>query len=302
MDKISLYHNSCLFVLAGLFLFIFSCQRLDSNLFEPDTTIDHYALDAYTGFRTFQVPDSWDVPRRAIHHLTLISNNDGDIAHIQAIYTGDTSLVFKDTIIMYCHGNADHMDYYWPRQKLLYDHGSYGVMNVDYRGYGLSEGIPSESGLIADVEAALRWLKSKGLTGDRLIMYGFSLGSIPATQLAVHPTILEPSKLILEAPIGSIRTMAEDGAVLTMAPEFYTDLKTDNISLIKDHHRPLLWIHGEEDAFLAMKTHGQPIYNNHPGIPYKSSFLVPTGTHDDIPLKAGFEKYMQVVNHFIRSK
>ncbi len=284
-----------------IFLLLLSaCQRLDSNLFEPDSTIARYELDAYKGYRTFEVPEEWTVPADKIHLITLVSDNNGDVAKIKAIFTGDTNRITHDTIIMYCHGNADHMDYYWPRQKLLYNKGSYGVLNLDYRGYGLSEGTPSESGLIADVEAGLKWLKTRGLTEDRLIIYGFSLGSIPATALAIHSENLVASKLILEAPIGSIRTMAEDGAVLTMAPEFYTNLKTDNISLIKNHHKPFLWIHGEKDAFLSYETQGRPIFIHHPDKPYKIPVTVKEGTHDDVPLKMGFEAYVQVVDHFIK--
>ncbi len=291
------FYISCAFSCSFLLL---SCQRLDSNLFEPDNTIAQYELDNYTGFRTFEVPGHWNVPSDKINLLTLTSSNQGDIAKIKAIYTGDTNQIDRDTVIMYCHGNADHMDYYWPRQKLLYNRGTFGVLNLDYRGYGLSEGTPSESGLIADVEAGLKWLKSRGLTGDRLIIYGFSLGSIPATALSIHSQNITASKLILESPIGSIRVMAEDGAILTMDPRFYTDLKTDNITAIKEHHKPFLWIHGVQDAFLAMQTHGRPIYDNHPDLPYKASILVPNGTHDDVPMKMGFGRYVKSVTAFIR--
>ena len=77
---------------------------------------------------------------------------------------------------MYCHGNKWHMDFYWQRAKLLaHTNGKnkYGVLMMDYRGFGMSEGDPTENGMYADVNACMKWLKDKGLTNSRLIIYGF---------------------------------------------------------------------------------------------------------------------------------
>lgn len=82
------------------------------------------------------------------------------------------------------------MDFYWSRVQLLANTGGknhYGVLMVDYRGYGLSEGKPTEEGLYADVDARLQWLKTSWLSNERLVMYGFSLGSAPATKSTAAP-------------------------------------------------------------------------------------------------------------------
>ncbi len=270
-------------------------MRLDDNLYKPEK-IDGYKLDAYEGPVSFRLDPTWSVPPSQIHLLRFYSGKEQ--YRIYGIYIGDTLTIDRDTIIMYCHGNAKHMDNYWQRQKLLYARGKYGVLQIDYRGYGLSEGKPSESGLIEDVDAALQWLKKRGLQPERLIIYGFSLGSIPATALAVHPLSLSPSKLILEAPIGSIRTMVEDGAILTMAPEFYTDLQTDNIQLIRSCRIPFLLLHGKRDFYLYIETHGAPIYANHPG-PKKVFYRVDGADHENLPLAMGFERYAAVIDSFI---
>ena len=91
------------------------------------------------------------------------------------------------------------MDFYWQRAKLLANVGGknkYGVLMIDYRGYGMSEGKPSEEGMYTDVNTALNWLKKSGLTNDRLVMYGFSLGTAPACELTANTRDMVPSILI----------------------------------------------------------------------------------------------------------
>ena len=58
---------------------------------------------------------------------------------------------------------------------------------IDYRGFGLSDGPPTEDGMYADANAGMQWLKDHGLTNGRLAVYGFSLGSAPATKICAEP-------------------------------------------------------------------------------------------------------------------
>lgn len=280
-----------------------SCLRLDNNLFNSDDTIDKYYLEDYTGEVDFKLPSEYSVSKDEITLFTLESNNDGDIAKIYALYLGNIEKIATDTVIMYCHGNKDHIDFNWQRQKLLYFTGqkkNYGVLTVDYRGYGLSEGNSTESGLIADISVALQWLKDNGLTDDRLIIYGFSLGSIPAIEHSANPTILEPSKLILEAPIGSIKTMVQDASGgLSMPTSFFVDLNSNNIEKIKDVAQPLLLFEGGEDIFLTYDKHGKPLFDNYKGI-YKKLILVDKAVHGTIPLEYGLENYMLKMEEFIK--
>ncbi len=286
-----------------LFIFSFaSCLRLDDNLFNNDNAIDKYYLDDYTGEVDFKLEAPYTVSDDEIHQFTLTSDNDGDKATIYAIYLGDIDRIATDTVIMYCHGNKDHNDFYWPREKLLYFSGKekrYGVLMVDYRGYGLSEKKSTESSLIADVAAGLEWLKGKGLTGDRLIIYGFSLGSIPAIEHAAHPTVLTPEKLVLEAPIGSIQTMVQDASGLSLPSSYFTDLQTNNIEQIKDVTQPFLLFEGLADDFLTYETHGKPVYDNYGGSS-KELVLVDNGEHGSIPNEYGLENYMVKMGEFVR--
>lgn len=281
-------------------LSIWSCARLDGNLFNPQT-VEEYKLDAYEGERTFNLDSSYYIDADKVLQFTLTSDDDGNTATIYAIYIGDIAEIATDTVIMYCHGNAAHMDAYWPRAQLLANVGhknKYGVLMIDYRGYGRSESKSTESSLYADVNAALEWLKGNGLTGDRLIMYGFSMGSAPATELTANPNILTPSKLILEAPFASAEVMAQDASKLAIPGSFLTNLKIDNAEEIKKIQQPFLWLHGEEDDFLSIHTHGSVVAKNYKGTA-KTEVRVDEAGHSTVPNTMGFEEYMLVLKRFL---
>lgn len=294
-----------LFLFLSFSLVIAGCARLDDNLFNNNEhKIDEYKLHAYTGEVDFRLDASFDIPASKIHLITLQSQaaDEATPTKIYAVYIGELARIATDTVIMYCHGNKDHLDFYWPRAQLLANvngKNNYGVLMVDYRGYGLSEGKPSEKGLYADAQAGLQWLATNGLTSNRLVMYGFSMGSAPATKLTAEPVVLTPSKLILEAPIASVKVMVQDGSGLALPASFVTDLKIDNAELMKKVQQPFLWIHGINDDFLNVTTHGQLIFDNYKGV-YKESFLVPGANHSDIQTTVGFATYMQRVGSFIR--
>ena len=281
-----------------------SCLRLDDNFYNLEDKITEYKLDNYTGEQDFILDNSYYIPDSLIHVFTLPSKIAGESSAktIYAIYIGSISKIATDTVIMYCHGNKWHMDFYWQRAKLL-AHTSgknkYGVLMIDYRGYGLSEGHPSEEGLYADVDAALQWLKSNGLSDNRLMMYGFSMGTAPACELTNKPRSMTPVKLILEAPFASADVMANDGSGLNMPASFFTNLKIDNAEEIKTINQPFCWIHGTNDNFLNLITHGEVVYKNYNGS-YKEAHRVSGADHGEVPEKMGFDNYLNTLSTFIK--
>jgi pimeloyl-ACP methyl ester carboxylesterase len=281
-----------------------SCLRLDSNLYNPDKTIESYKLDHYSGEQDFILDASYFIPDSLIHQFSLFSKvaGESESTAIRAIYIGSMSHIQTDTVIMYCHGNKDHMDFYWQRAKLL-AHVSgknrYGVLMIDYRGYGLSSGKPSEDGLYADVDAALQWLKGNGLSNNRLILYGFSMGTAPVCELTNRPRSMSPSKFILEAPFASADVMANDGSGLNMPGSFFTNLKIDNAEEVKTIRQPFCWIHGTSDNFLNIETHGEVVYKNYNGS-YREAHRIDGADHGEVPEKMGFENYLNTLSTFIR--
>lgn len=292
-------HTKKILPLFLLPLFFSSCLRLDDNLYNLSDKITEYKWDNYQGTQDFRLDASYDIADSMFYHFKISSGSQGYQLH--ALYLGDTSRIATDTVILYCHGNKWHMDFYWQRAKLLAHTGGkhrYGVMMFDYRGYGLSEGKPTESGLYEDADAALAWLKSRGLTSSRLVMYGFSMGSAPATELTAYPRSIKPFKLILEAPFASAAVMAADASGLSLPGSYVTNLKINNADRIRDVMQPLCWIHGENDNFLGIKTHGEVVFKNHGGA-YKEAHRIPGADHGEVPVYFGFGSYIKTLEQFI---
>jgi alpha/beta superfamily hydrolase len=278
-----------------------ACLRLDSQFFNVQE-ISSYLLEDYTGERELpDLPDEYNIATENIHLFSLQSDDNGDVQTIYAIYLGDTTRIATDTVIVYCHGNKHHMDLYWNRAKLLAHVGGkhrYGVLMMDYRGYGMSTGTTTESGLSADVNTCMQWLKDHGLTGERTMLYGYSLGSAPATGLAAEPRALRPSKLILEAPFASAEVMVQDAALAALPASYFTDVRVDNAEKIQHVDQPFCWIHGVDDDFLKIDTHGEVVYNHYQGS-YRESHRIPQAVHNDVPAVMGYEEYLGVVGEFV---
>lgn len=285
-----------------LVVILTSCRkRLDSFLFNQ-SQLTSYQLDDYNGEVSIVVGEEFNVPDSLIHHLEWTMEEKGKLFKVHAIYVGNIARIAIDTVLLYCHGNKDHMDFYWPRQKLyanLGQVGRFGVLMFDYPGFGMSEGNPTEENMYASTELALSWLKSNGLTNDRLVMLGFSLGSAAVCEVAGNPTIfsMNPSKIILEAPFASAEILIQDGGLLSMPGSFLVDLKIDNATEIKKVNVPLLWIHGIDDSFLTVVHHGQLVYDNKPG--EKEKELVPGGEHETTPTAMGYPNYINRMLTFI---
>jgi alpha/beta superfamily hydrolase len=278
-----------------------ACLRLDSQFFNVQE-LTSYELDNYTGERELpELPDVYDVADENVHLFSLKSDDSGDVQTIYAIYLGDTARIATDTVIVYCHGNKHHMDFYWNRAKLMAHVGGthrYGVLMMDYRGYGMSTGTTTESGLTTDVNTCMQWLKERGLTGDRTVLYGYSLGSAPATTLAADPQALRTSKLILEAPFASAEVMVQDAALAALPASYFTDIRVDNAEKIKYVDQPFCWIHGINDDFLKINTHGEVVYNHYQGA-YKEAHRIPEAVHNNVPAVMGYEEYVRVVGEFV---
>ena len=275
-----------------------ACIKLNDIAFYNETITD-YLLDDYNTDLDFKLDSTYNVQN--IHEFSVISNGF-DIA---AIYIGELSDIDTDTIILYCHGQTRHMDHYWQRAKLLANCGGkerYGVLMFDYRGYGKSEGTPTEQGMYEDVRAAYQWLLNEGAPSQRIIIYGFSLGSAPATDLAAYGMNNEfPVKLILESPFASTDFIAQESTLIEVSASYITDLEFDNAEKIKLVDKPLMWMHGIEDDYVAI-TNGEAIIANYSGA--DSTYLRVEGANhgqDGVPQTMGYQNYLNTVQEFIES-
>lgn len=148
--------------------------------------------------------------------------------------------------VLHCHGNAGNIGHRVRLYRRLHDLGL-AVFGFDYRGYGKSDGKPSEAGLYLDVRAAWAELTSTpGIRPPSVIIVGRSLGSGPATQLA---TEVGAAALVLETPFTSVPRLAR-----TLYPLLPTQLllrtRFDNLAKMADVGLPLLILHGDRDEVI----------------------------------------------------
>lgn len=151
----------------------------------------------------------------------------------------------KKTIV-YFHGNAGHIGYRAPKLAALAKRG-FGVMSVSYRGYGDSEGSPSEAGIYHDARASIDYLLGmKNLSQEQLIFYGESLGTGVAVQMA---TEYEPALIVLEAPYTSVLARAQEIYRIFPARLILKD-RFDSLSKLPKLKAPLLVFQGERDTII----------------------------------------------------
>ena len=126
-------------------------------------------------------------------------------------------------VILYFHGNGDFLAGFFGRFRDLIADGT-GIVALSYRGYAGSSGQPSERGLLQDAAAAYAFTTAR-YSADRIVVWGFSLGTGVAVALAAEQPV---GKLILEAPYTSIADVAASLFLvmpvrLVMQDQFHSD-------------------------------------------------------------------------------
>lgn len=175
--------------------------------------------------------------------------------------------------IAYFHGNAAHIGNRAYSYDALAKKG-FGLLALSYRGYGKSEGSPTEEGLYMDARAAIAYLNGKGLPTGQLILYGESLGSGVAVQMAVeHPVAM----LVLEAPYTSVEDRASELYRFIPVRMMIKD-KFRSIDKIHSVSAPILLFHGELDPIIPVR-HGWALLAaaNEP----KQGYFFPGVHHND---------------------
>ena len=195
--------------------------------------------------------------------------------------------------ILILHGNGGNIGDRVSWLKLLHDLGVNAFI-IDYRGYGKSEGKPFEEGLYRDARAAYNWWAAgRKAQGERLILFGESLGGAVAVNLAER---VAPSGLILQSTFTSARDMAK-----TMFPvgllQPLLNVHFNSADAITHITCPKLFIHGDRDEIVPFRL-GQNLFKLAPGP--KFFYAVPGAGHNDLLLVAGTE-YARQLRMFLSS-
>jgi len=277
----------------------------EESYFEPVKT-DTYLLDGYQGKTDFVLGGDYALSPSDINFIDDLSSFDGNSKEdISAVFVGNINEIANRRIILYLHDRFGNIDTYWQRIKLLANLGTndYGILAIDYRGYGKSTGTTTELSMTFDTGAAIDWLQAQGVDGTNLILYGYGLGSVPAIDVMVTPRSLIPAKVILEAPIASMELLLQDALYQSIPVEYLTHLSFDNIGKISSVTQPLHWIHGTEDNIYPL-SHGQRLYDKHSG--FKTKNIVENANHFNLPQSINlepnnFQQYLLLLRIFIES-
>jgi fermentation-respiration switch protein FrsA (DUF1100 family) len=186
----------------------------------------------------------------------------------------------EEPVVVVFNGNAGNRSDRVPLGNGLAGEG-FGVMLVDYRGYGGNPGHPTESGLARDARAALRWVRDNA-PGHSVVYFGESLGAAVAIELAVAEP---PDALVLRSPFASLAAV---GAfhyrflpVRIMLWDQFPSL--DRIRMVA---APILVIAGSSDSIIPIDQ-SRAIYD---AAPHPKTWVVVDGAdHNDPPLTSGPE-------------
>lgn len=157
-------------------------------------------------------------------------------------------------IILYFHGNAGNIGDRAHKLATFAKDG-FGIMAISYRGYSGSEGSPTQTGLMLDAQASLDFLFKEGYKAEDIILFGESLGSGVAMQLA---TKYRFAALILESPYSSIVSVAKKSYWFVPVNLLLKD-KFESVKAAPKITSPILIIHGTNDQVVSYDE-GKKLY------------------------------------------
>jgi len=177
--------------------------------------------------------------------------------------------------ILYAHGNGDCVAYLGPYLSQLRDKLRVSIFAFDYRGYGRSEGSPSEPGIVADGDAAQRWLAERtGKRPEEIVLMGRSLGGGVAVHLAVQNGA---RGMILQSTYTSLPDAA--ARMYPWAPvRLLMRNRYDSLSKIGSYNGPVLASHGTADDLVPYEL-GRRLFDAAP-TSRKEFFTIEGGNHN----------------------
>jgi len=234
-----------------LLIFLFVFQR--SYLYFPDKeTIPHHYFDEF--------------------NIEEIKHTTDDGLTLAGWYKEpDTN---NTNVFLLMHGNAGHVGHRVEKFRKILEAG-YGFFFLEYRGYGGNPGKPTEKGLHLDAVSALNFLREQKIPDQKIILYGESLGTGIAVQLA---TTIKAKAIILETPYTSMAEVAQQHYWYLPAKWLVFD-RFELLGIIGNIQSPLLILHGEKDKIIDI-SFGQKVFEVAPQP--KEAIFVPHAGHNNL--------------------
>ena len=192
--------------------------------------------------------------------------------------------------LLFCHGNAGNISHRIEIIK-IFNKLKLNVFIFDYRGYGRSQGSPSEGGLYRDAQAAYKYLLSReDINKDAIVIYGKSIGANVAIDLASK---VKPACLISESGFSSAYDMGRK--LFPYLPiKWIITIKYDALTKIKDIPIPKLIIHSQDDEIIPFRL-GERLFE---AATQPKEFYQMQGGHNEAIFMAQ-EEYSVKINDFL---
>jgi len=179
----------------------------------------------------------------------------------------------SDQVVLFFHGNAGNISHRGESIEILQRLGL-NVFILDYRGYGRSQGSPSEQGLYRDARAAWRWLiDQEGFSPSQVVLFGRSLGGVVAAKLASE---VRPRAIILESTLSSSRDAAHSLFPL-LSRIVWLRFDLDTVSYIRHASAPVLVLHSPDDEIIPYRL-GRQVFE---AAPKPKRFVELSGGHNN---------------------
>ena len=156
----------------------------------------------------------------------------------------------RRAVVLFMHGNGGNVAMWAPSLQYLVERHRAAALVFDYRGYGRSEGHPTEQGLLQDARAARKWLAERtGVTEQSVVLMGQSLGGGVAVDLAAEDGArgLVLVSTFTSAPDVAAHHMPWLPVHLLMTQRY------NSLDKIKQYHGPLLMCHGDADRVIPFE-------------------------------------------------
>jgi len=195
----------------------------------------------------------------------------------------------SNKVLIFLHGNAGNISGRLEKMKLFHQMGL-SVLIIDYRGYGKSEGRPTEEGVYKDALAAYDYvMQREDIRQKNIVVYGASLGGAVAIDLASKRKV---SHLIVDSSFTNAGDMAK--RIFPFVPSILIKTRLDSLSKIKKVKFPKLFIHSRADEVVPFIL-GEKLYKEAPS---PKEFLEINGGHNDGHIYDG-NKFVEGIRSFL---
>jgi uncharacterized protein len=203
-------------------------------------------------------------------------------------YPADTNSPRAALAVLLCHGNAGNIGYRLDTCRALLATGVSAFV-FDYRGYGRSQGRPSEEGTYRDAQAAYQWLRRRGFAGTNIIPFGESLGGGVAAELAARETV---GGLVLQSTFTSLPDIGAE--IFPWLPvRSLGTIRYDTRAKLPRLRIPVLVMHSRTDEIIPFR-HGERNFAaaNEPKLFYELNGGHNVSPEAQVLFTAGLEKLL----------